>query len=311
MTLCLVLARYILVYRRYLTVKGWAVVVVSLSKRSSPVLSTRIVALITSGVKERDFLSGFVRAGSEKYSGKIEGLDDNNWQSDSPISLREAARLARPRLARPRRGQRVTYHCKCKKGSLLAIRSGVSCHSKCMPSRQALQVWNILVTMCNNRPYKPNKSKEKHLFLQHLHSLELHQILVQLLSPIQHLGSLLRVSPLLHPYLYSPTTAVYTTTTIQSNTCTLVQSSQPTTSLVHDPRDTQPRIASFFNIRTHKTTLFVSSITHPNTSPVLKQATQPKQESLSTQATTVYHHSSRDPSQCLQAVCHLLSKTYQ
>ena len=67
----------------------------------------------------------------EKFSGTIEGLDEYNWENDNKMSLREAARLARPR-----KGGRVTRYCHCRKECRLSkncpcVQCGAECHSKC------------------------------------------------------------------------------------------------------------------------------------------------------------------------------------
>ena len=107
-------------------------------------------------------------------------------------------------LARPRRGQRVTYHCKCKKKDVCWLRCALVSEVVFLATAKAIMAGTARMEHLSHRVqqvYKPNKSKEKHVFLQHLHSLKLHQVLVQLLSPLQHLGSLLRVSPMIHSCL--------------------------------------------------------------------------------------------------------------
>ena len=171
-------------------------------------------------------------------------------------------------LARPRQGQRVAYHCQCKKGCLSAracpcVRRGVSCHSKCHHG-----------THCKNetspKPCATTKQKKGHQSVSATSAF--FEALSNTTTSVSTTTPGLTTTYLSNITFVSTFTTAVCTTTIQSNARTLVQSSQPATSLVLDPRDTQPRTSSSFNTRTQKTTSFVSSITQPNTSPLLKNS---------------------------------------
>jgi polycystin 1L2 len=208
----------------------------------------------------------------EKFSGRIEGLDENNWENDNKISLREAARLARAGNGGP-----VTGYCKCRKGCRLSkncscVQSGAECHSKCHYGLH-----------CKNQSSQSTCTGTEHAITEQAKKTTVCSTTNPGDTPIVATSSLLTTQP-------TTSTTSSSTKTTQSNSCTSLsitaQSTQQNASFVAVTKSTtaQPKLVSFFNTRTHKTTSFVSSTSRSSIPSFLRTTNKlsvPTQASIS------------------------------